>query len=652
MENFGFVKVAAASPRVQVADPQYNVERIYESIVKAQAQDVSIVVFPELSITAYTCGDLFNQQLLIDKAAESLVWLCEQTKKLDIVSIVGLPIVVDNCLYNAAAVLGRGQIYGIVPKTFIPNYGEFYEKRWFASARELNQNYLRLKGYPHEILISNDIIFQMNDCQFGIEICEDLWTTIPPSSFGALYGADIIFNLSASNETVGKHSYRRNLVAMQSAKCLSGYVYSSVPSTESTTDLVYSGCTLIAENGQVLAEGERYSFEDQLIVADIDVERLRQERLRNKSFTTAEYRTLDRVEYSYIAVDKIGEQSLKSEKEYNLDRYIAKSPFVPIDREELHNACQDIFSIQSNGLARRLMHTGIQKSVIGVSGGLDSTLALLVLVETYDKLGIDRKYIYGITMPGFGTSDRTYDNAVKLMEELGITTLEISIADSVIQHFKDIEHDIDNHDVTYENAQARERTQILMDYSNKIGGLVVGTGDLSELALGWCTYNGDHMSMYAVNGSVPKTLVRALVAWYADHKMSGAVQDVLHDIVATPVSPELLPSATKGEIAQITEDVVGPYILHDFFLYYMLRFGFSPKKIFFLAQNAFKGDYADAQIIGWMKVCYRRFFTQQFKRSCLPDGPKVGSVSLSPRGDWKMPSDASYNLWMSELERL
>lgn len=653
MDNFGFVKVAAAAPKVRVADCKYNVERIYESMVKATEQNVSIVVFPELSITAYTCGDLFNQRLLIDKAAESLVWLCKQSQSLDIVAIVGLPILVDDCLYNAAAVVGRGMIHGVVPKTFIPNYAEFYEKRWFASARELNKNFLRLPGYEYEICISNDLIFQMHDCNFAIEICEDLWTTISPSAFHALHGADIIFNLSASNETVGKHAYRKALVAMQSAKCLSGYVYSSVPSSESTTDLVYSGCTLIAENGRILAEGERYSFDDQLIVADIDVDKIRQERMRNKSFTTSEYKTLDTIEYSYMLVDEIWKPA-KNEKKaaFVLENRILKTPFVPEDKCELDETCREVLSIQSNGLAKRLLHTNIKDSVIGISGGLDSTLALLVLIETYDKLKIDRKHIHGITMPGFGTSDRTYDNAIKLMQELGIAIKEISIADAVIQHFKDIDHDVSIHDVTYENSQARERTQILMDYANKVNGLVIGTGDLSELALGWCTYNGDHMSMYSVNCSVPKTLVRTLVSWYADNKVTSGVQHVLHDVVSTPVSPELLPSESKGEIAQITEDVVGPYVLHDFFLFYLLRFGFAPKKIFFLAKNAFSGDFSEATILQWMKMFYRRFFTQQFKRSCLPDGPKIGSVSLSPRGDWKMPSDASYNLWMSELDEI
>ena len=661
MNNFGFVKVAAASPMVKVADCKYNTERIYASILSAVEQKVSIVVFPELSITAYTCGDLFNQQLLVEKAEDSLNWLCEKTKNLPIISIVGLPLSISNKLYNVAVVFSEGRIYGVVPKTFLPNYGEFYEKRWFASSRELKQKYITICGQRVEV--SSNIIFEAGDCSFAVELCEDIWTAIPPSSIHALHGAEVVFNLSASNETVGKHSYRKSLVSQQSARCLAGYVYSSVSAGESTTDLVYSGCCMIAENGTVLSESERYTFQDQMIVSEIDVERLRQERQRNKSFSTSEYRMLDGVEYSYVPIDEVfkvgasllsslSKQEIEDKVPFELSRSVVKTPFVPECVEDLSSSCQDVFSIQTNGLARRMMHINAKDAVIGVSGGLDSTLALLVLINTYDKLGIDRKHIWGITMPGFGTSDRTYENALKLMRALGISIKEISIADAVMQHFKDIDHDPNIHDITYENSQARERTQILMDYANKVDGLVIGTGDLSELALGWCTYNGDHMSMYGVNGSVPKTLVRALVRWFADNLITGDARAILHDIVDTPVSPELLPSDEKGQIAQITEDVVGPYILHDFFLYYMLRFGFTPAKIFFLAKHAFKGEFSDKEILGWMKVCYKRFFTQQFKRSCLPDGPKVGSVSLSPRGDWKMPSDASFSLWLDELQGL
>lgn len=656
MDNYGFVKAAAASPMARVADCKYNSEQIYKMIEEAESKNVSIIVFPELCITAYTCGDLFNQTLLINKAAEYLVWLCKQTEKMSIISIVGLPMLVDGKLFNVAAVIGKGQIHGIVPKVFIPNYGEFYEKRWFSSASELKQNRVRIAGYDREILVSDKIIFQKYHFNFSIEICEDLWVPIPPSGFHALSGADIVFNLSASNETVGKHAYRKSLVVQQSARCLAGYVYASASGGESSTDLVYSGCNLIAENGLLLAESERYSFENQMSVADIDVEKLRQERMRNKSFSISEYKNINLTnDYSYLFVDRIWEKETKKESKelaFALSRYFSKTPFVPEMQEALDETCKEIFSIQTNGLAKRMMHIGAKDTVIGVSGGLDSTLALLVLINTYDKLKIDRKHIWGITMPGFGTSDRTYDNAIKLMKALGISIKEISIKNAVNQHFLDIDHDIDKHDVVYENSQARERTQILMDFSNKVNGIVVGTGDLSELALGWCTYNGDHMSMYSVNAGVPKTLVKVLTRWYADNTSDADIQSILHDVINTPVSPELLPANQQGEIAQITEEVVGPYILHDFFLYYMLRFGFSPSKIYFLAKSAFSGEFTNSEILSWMKVFYKRFFTQQFKRSCLPDGPKVGSVSLSPRGDWRMPSDASYTLWMDEVNLL
>lgn len=653
MGNYGFVKVAAASPMVKVADCKYNSEQIYKMIEQAAAQHVSIVVFPELSITGYTCGDLFNQRLLIDKAKESLVDLCEKTESLSIVSIVGFPLQIETKLYNVAAVISRGRIHGIVPKVYLPNYSEFYEKRWFSSAAELNTDCVSLPevGYADSIRVSDKIVFKKHDVNFAIEICEDLWTAIPPSSFHSLNGADVIFNLSASNESIGKHRYRKTLVQQQSARCFAGYVYSSASSGESTTDLVYSGCNLIAEDGVLLAEGERYTFENQLIVADIDVERLRQERMRNKSFMLSAYKDIQLPNYVTIPID--GDWSKKNEVDnFILTRVFSKTPFVPESLPALNDTCEEVFAIQSIGLAKRILHINTETTVIGISGGLDSTLALLVLIDTYDRLGIDRKHIWGITMPGFGTSGRTYDNAIKLMEALGISTKEVSIKEAVVQHLADIEHNINIHDVTYENAQARERTQILMDFANKVNGLVIGTGDLSELALGWCTYNGDHMSMYAVNSSIPKTLVRALVRWFADNKMDGEVRAVLHDVVDTPVSPELLPADEKGEIAQKTEDVVGPYLLHDFFLFYMLRYGFTPSKIYYLAKHAFEGEFTSEEILKWMKVFYSKFFAQQFKRSCLPDGPRVGSVSLSPRGDWKMPSDASSLLWMDELNAL
>lgn len=652
MDNYGFIKVGAASPMVRVADCKYNAEQIYKIIQEAEQKNVSVVLFPELCITGYTSGDLFSQQLLIDKAKESLIWLCEQTKDLSIISIVGLPMSLEGRLYNVAAVIGGGQVYGIVPKVFLPNYGEFYEKRWFSGAADLKNNYVRIKGenFDQEVFVSDTVIFRMHNMSFAIEICEDLWTAVPPSGFHALHGADVIFNLSASNETIGKHTYRKALVQQQSARCFSGYVYASVSSGESTTDLVYSGTTIIAENGELLAEGERYTFDNQLVTADIDIEVLRQERMRNKSFSISKYKDFNIPEYTFISVDQVWEGQKK--KDFILSRSFCNTPFVPKCSKELARNCEDAFAIQTTGLAKRLLHIGAKNTVIGISGGLDSTLALLVLVSTYDKLGLDRKNIWGITMPGFGTSGRTYENAIELMKLLGISMKEISIKESVTQHLKDIDHDINIHDVTYENAQARERTQILMDFANKVNGLVVGTGDLSELALGWCTYNGDHMSMYAVNAGVPKTLAQAITRWYGDTLADEKLKAVLHDVVDTPVSPELLPTDNKGEIAQATENVVGPYELHDFFLFYMLRYGFSPRKIFFLASEAFGDKYDKATMLKWLTLFYKRFFNNQFKRSCLPDGPKVGPVSLSPRGDWKMPSDASYRLWLDELNTI
>lgn len=653
MIDYGFVKVAAAAPMVKVADCKYNREEIFKLIQQADEQNVSVVLFPELCITGYTCGDLFNQNLLIEKAKESLLWLCEQTKSFSTVFILGLPMLLEGRLYNVAAVVGRGQIFGIVPKVFLPNYGEFYEKRWFSGAVDLKNNYVRLQGknFNQEVFVSDTVIFQMHEMSFAIEICEDLWTAVPPSGFHALHGADVIFNLSASNETIGKHTYRKALVQQQSSRCFAGYVYASVSSGESTTDIVYAGTTLIAENGIMLAEGERYTFDSQLVFADIDIDMLRQERMRNKSFSISKYKDFNIPEYTFLSVDKVWKSQQK--KNFKLARSFSTTPFVSEIEEERIRDCEDAFSIQTNALAKRMLHVGCQNVVLGVSGGLDSTLALLVVVNVYDKLKINRKHILGITMPGFGTSNRTYENALKLMNLLGITVKEIDIKDSVLQHFKTIDHDPKVHDVVYENAQARIRTQVLMDYANKINGLVIGTGDLSELALGWCTYNGDHMSMYGVNASVPKTLVRDLTRNIADSKFKGQeIQTVLHDIVDTPVSPELLPADEVGNIAQITEDVIGPYALHDFFLYYVLRYGFRPAKVYFLATHAFKEEYSGEEILSCMKIFYKRFFNNQFKRSCLPDGPKVGAISLSPRGDWKMPSDASYSLWMEELDAI
>ncbi|MDR2956243.1 MAG: NAD(+) synthase [Prevotella sp.] len=661
MDNYGFVRVAAASPAVRVADCDFNAEEIIRIIADAESKEISAIVFPELSITAYTCGDLFCQSLLLDEAEKALTRIVDATRGMSVIAIVGMPLEVCNKLYNVAVVVSNGRICGIVPKTFLPNYSEFYEMRWFSSSDELKEKNALVCGQTAPIGI--DLIFKAGDFSFAIDVCEDLWTPIPPSSITALKGAEVIFNLSASNETTGKHSYRKSLVSQQSARCISGYVYAASGNGESTTDIVFSGASLIAENGAILAEGERFSFDSKLTIAEIDVECLRNDRIKNKSFSSVQYKNIHEQEARYIPVyqylkkepltKKMGKGKESDEKEFKLNyRFIPPMPFVPANDSMLDERCNEIFSIQIGGLAKRMLHTTLQTAVIGVSGGLDSTLALLVLIKTFDKLNIPRKNIYGITMPGFGTTGRTYNNAIKLMKSLGVTMKEISIKEAVIQHFKDIDHDIDVHDITYENSQARERTQILMDYANKVNGMVIGTGDLSELALGWCTYNGDHMSMYAVNTGIPKTLVRTLVSWIANTQMDEASKIVLDDVVDTPVSPELLPADKDGNIAQKTEDVVGPYVLHDFFLYYVLRFGFSPAKIYFLAQYAFENTYSGEEILKWMRMFFRRFFSQQFKRSCMPDGPKVGSVNLSPRGDWRMPSDASVALWMKELDAL
>jgi len=659
MNNYGFVRFAAASPALRVGDCDYNTTEILKMIEEAEEQQVSAIVFPELCITGYTCGDLFLQRTLLTEAEKSLKRIIDATRESSVIIVVGMPLEVSNKLFNVAVVAYSGRVVGVVPKTFLPNYSEFYEMRWFASSDALKEHSVRICN--SHVPAGRNLIFKAQDYNFSIEICEDLWAPIPPSSFACLNEADVTFNLSASNETTGKHFYRKSLVSQQSARCISGYVYAASGNGESTTDIVFAGSSLIAENGAILSEGERFSFDSRLITADIDIERLRNDRLKNKSFTLSHYGPLNAPDYQHITIyqtvtrkeflSSIGGKRLAAEAlEFRLNRDISPLPFVPANDETLDARCDEIFSIQIGALAKRMLHTGSRTAVIGVSGGLDSTLALLVLVKVFDKINIPRENIYGITMPGFGTTDRTYTNALKLMQSLGVTIKEIPIKDAVIQHFKDIGHDIDVHDITYENSQARERTQILMDYANQINGLVIGTGDLSELALGWCTYNGDHMSMYAVNTGVPKTLVRTLVSWIARSQMDNASKAVLEDVVDTPVSPELLPADKDGNIAQKTEDVVGPYILHDFFLYYVLRFGFSPQKIYFLALQAFDGSFSKEEILKWLKVFFRRFFSQQFKRSCMPDGPKIGSVNLSPRGDWRMPSDASVALWMKQLD--
>lgn len=640
--NYGFVKVAAAVPRVKVADCKFNAEKLENQILIAEGKGVEIITFPEMCITGYTCGDLFGQQLLLEEAEMALIQILNNTRQLDIISILGMPVVVNSTVLNAAVVIQKGKVLGVIPKTYLPNYKEFYEQRWFTSALEVKENSARLCGQI--IPMGTNLLFETASTTFAVEICEDLWSTIPPSSALALQGAEILFNLSADNEGVGKHAYLCSLISQQSSRCMAGYVFSSCGFGESTTDVVFAGNGLIYENGTLLAHSERFSMNEQLIISEIDVECLRAERRVNTTFAASKGNCPDK-EATRISTEFI------NSKDLNLTRTFTPHPFVP-QGTALHERCEEVFSIQVAGLAQRLIHTGAKTAVIGISGGLDSTLALLVCVKTFDKLGLLRKDILGVTMPGFGTTDRTYNNAIELMNSLGVSIREISIKEACIQHFKDIGHDMNVHDVTYENSQARERTQILMDVANQTCGLVIGTGDLSELALGWATYNGDHMSMYGVNGSIPKTLVKHLVQWVAEKGIEEDSKETLLDIVATPISPELIPADENGDIAQRTEDLVGPYELHDFFLYYFLRFGFRPSKIYFLATKVFDGMYNDEIIKKWLQIFFRRFFNQQFKRSCLPDGPKVGSVSISPRGDWRMPSDASSAAWLKEIDML
>ena len=644
--KYGFVKVAAAVPAVKVADVEYNVQQIESLIAQAEGRGVEVIVFPELCVTGYSCQDLFKEQLLLDRSEAAILALLDFTRKLDIISIVGLPVVINGLLYNCAAVIQSGSLLGLVPKTYLPNYAEFYEKRWFASAQDLNPSEFYFACGMISVSADPKLFVTSDGVKFGIEICEDVWAPIPPSNNLAVAGADIIFNLSASNEVIGKHKYLRSLLAQQSARTISGYVYASCGFGESTQDVVYGGNAMIYENGRLLVEGTRFSFQPQIQSCQIDVEKLRVERRQNTTFINAQRGALA----CEIACKPV------APRDFELQREINPHPFIP-KQEDMQDTCEEILSIQVAGLSKRLYHINASKAVVGISGGLDSTLALLVTVKAFDKLGLDRKGIIGITMPGFGTTDRTHHNAVKLMETLGVTIREISIAKAVTQHFEDIGHDIKVHDVTYENSQARERTQILMDVANQENAIVIGTGDLSELALGWATYNGDHMSMYGVNAGIPKTLIRYLVSYVAGEMAT----DTLLDIVDTPISPELIPADEHGNIKQKTEDLVGPYELHDFFLYYFLRYGFSPKKIFLMAQRAFctpspvddkQELYTEDVVKKWLTTFCRRFFTQQFKRSCLPDGPKVGSVSLSPRGDWRMPSDASSALWLKECENL
>ena len=658
MKNYGFVNVASAIPSVKVADVDYNVAEIERLVEEANEQQVDLLVFPELSLTGYSCQDLFRQATLLDAVKAAIGRLYECAIHNQVVFVVGAPIEVDGTLYNAAIVFSPKNYPSAVVKTYLPNYGEFYERRWFASSEELplegrSSSYISLSDSSYMLNVyGGHLVFSLDDVKFGVEICEDVWSPIPPSSQLALQGADIILNLSATDELIGKHHYLKSLLSQQSARSLSGYVYSSCGFGESTQDVVYGGNAMIYENGRLLAEGERFSLEAQLVTAQIDVERLRAERRANMTFAASRRQTT-----SSRNEELVLEGFRNSHDIFSMNRIVDPHPFIP-KTEDMQASCEEIFNIQVMGLAKRLVHTHCQRVIVGISGGLDSTLALLVCVKTFDKLGFDRKGIVGVTMPGFGTTDRTHTNAVSLMQSLGVTLREVNISAAVMQHFADIGHDAQVHDVTYENSQARERTQILMDLSNQLGGLVIGTGDLSELALGWATYNGDHMSMYGVNASIPKTLIRHLVNYVAQSGVDEESRKTLLDIIDTPISPELIPADEEGNIKQKTEDLVGPYELHDFFLYYMLGFGFSPSKIFFLALRAFDGSHAEAPaydrqtIKKWLTTFCRRFFAQQFKRSCLPDGPKVGSVSLSPRGDWRMPSDAMSALWLKECETL
>ena len=648
--SFGYVRVAAAVPQMRVADCQYNASEIKKQITEAIHEGVQVVCFPELSITGYTCADLFFTQQLQKDALAALEDVCAFTRDLPIIVLVGAPLKVDNNLYNCAFVMTDGDVIGVVPKINLPNTGEFYEKRWFSSGRDVlenNVNSIRpriptIELWGNDIPFGIDLLFTTKDYCFGIELCEDLWSPLPASTQLAIQGAEIIFNLSSSNCVTGKHAFRQRMITQQSARVHCGYVYTSSGIGESTTDIVFSGSTYIAENGDMLEIGDRFQLESNMIISEIDVERLRIDRQRNTNFTHDKHG-----HYRHIQVAPL-ERSLENGSAYSLEfrdegplhRHFTKTPFLP-KKKESDEYCEDVLNLQVHGLLRRWQHTHAESLVIGISGGLDSTLALIVSVLAADRLGYSRSQVIGVTMPGFGTSDRTYNNAIQMMEELGVSMHEIPIREMATQHLQDIGHNINTHDITYENAQARIRTLVLMDLANKYNGLVVGTGDMSELALGWATYCGDHMSMYGVNAGTPKTLVRYIVRYAAENIFAERLREILLDIIDTPVSPELLPTDEEGNIAQITEDKVGPYELHDFFMYYFLRYGFTREKIAFMASMAFDGVYTNEVINHWLGIFMRRFFTQQFKRSCLPDGPKVVGVSLSPRGDWRMPSDAS-----------
>ena len=644
MRDYGFYRVKACSPIVKIADIDHNVSANLKAVEEAEKENVDCIVFPELSITGYTCADLFQQSLLIEKAEEAIKLLAKKSEGLDIFFVVGAPVVAFGKRYNCAIAICNGRIVGITPKSYLPNYGEFYEKRWFESGKDIKG--ATIDFAMQQVPFGTDIIYFHKAVKIGIEICEDLWVPSPPSGRMAMAGAEIILNLSASDDLIGKHDYLLSLISQQSARCRAGYVYASAGWGESSTDLVFSGKAIIAEDGKIYHDGNRFSTSPVVFIRDIDVEKLRLEREKFNTFSETESSSDEfRIAYAYPESQTL--EHSKKELLVEINPY----PFVPQNATKLDERCEEILNIQCYGLMQRLEAIGCKKAIVGISGGLDSTLALLVTYRAFIRLGIPTDGIIGVTMPGFATTNRTKNNATALMECLGVTIKEIPIGKAVDIHFQDIGQDPNNYDATYENSQARERTQILMDLANKEGGIVIGTGDMSELALGWCTYNGDQMSMYGVNASVPKTLVRHLVEWVGKQS-DKKISDILKDICDTPISPELVPSSNENEIAQKTENLVGPYELHDFFLYHFLRNSFSPSKIYFLAQKAFQGKYDIAVVLKWLRVFIRRFFSQQFKRSCMPDGPKVGSVNLSPRGDWRMPSDASPELWLRQLDEI
>lgn len=637
--KYGFVKVAAAIPSVKVADPADNAKHIISQIKEAADNNASVILFPELCITGYTCADLFQQDFLLESSEKALETIMKETADKDIISIIGMPLLFKSAIYNVAVVIYKGEIEGVVPKQYLPNYSEFYEQRWFRSGKDIISRKLILCGQKAHF--GCNLTFRTKELSFAVELCEDLWAPVPKSADFVKAGAEVIFNLSADNDTMGKYNYVQDLVKIHSSQCLCGYVFASCGFGESTTDTVFGGKSLIYEMGEKLCEAERFRFDQQIIYSEIDIEHIRSARRTNMTF--ASFMTQEN-DIKEVSIDAEGHNA-------TLSRHINRMPFIPSE-DEMEKQCNEIFSIQTMGLAKRLVHAKCNHAVIGISGGLDSTLAVLVCARTFEQLNIPSENITAVTMPGFGTTDRTYNNAMTLMKALGVTIREISIKDACINHFNDIGHDVNQHDVTYENSQARERTQILMDIANQVNGMVVGTGDMSELALGWATYNGDHMSMYGVNGGVPKTLVKYLVKWIAENNSNETVKATLLDILDTPISPELMPHDEKGDIKQKTEDLVGPYELHDFFLYNMLKNKFTPEKIQYLAEIAFEGIYDKETIYKWLTTFIRRFFVQQFKRSCLPDGPKVSDVSLSPRSDWKMPSDASFESWLDNINKI